>query len=305
MLSTLAEFIKQSTFAKATLYIVIIYFLRQITESLVRTSARLHWTQDQRLKVIGYIRSIAFPLLSVIGVIWLGLHELQSVVSIFAASVAFVIALKELILCLHGYLILVTSYVYQLGDRIELQTWRGDVVNINVFTTTLMEVGTSAGGHQRTGRQISFPNSMLLNYGVINESFVDNFALLMLRIPLNAAEDWQRARSLLLDLAADECESFLDKARRRAQEKARRQGIDFPTVDPQVYVQLETPQQIALLLRVACPLHLRDRLEQAILTRFLERFALRTSPEFRGASQIPPKGTSPPVVKARGEAGFQ
>lgn len=303
-MSTLVEFISQSTLAKATLYIGIIYFLRQITESIVRTSSRLHWTQDQRLKIVGHIRSIAFPLLVVVGVIWLGLHELQSVVSIFAASVAFVIALKELILCLHGYVILVTSYVYQLGDRIELQTMRGDVVNINVFTTTLMEVGTSAGGHQRTGRQISFPNSLLLNYSVANESFVDNFALLMLRVPMSAAEDWARAKSLLLEIAQDECAPFLEKARRRAGERARRQGIDFPAVDPQVNLQLEGPQLLALVLRVACPLHLRDQIEQSILTRFLKGFALSGQKVPTQFLELPSK-TASPGVKSRGETGFQ
>ncbi len=275
MIAQLTDFIFASTLAKLALYLIGFVCLRSLAERVVRTSSKLHWPQEKRIKVIGYIRSFGLPGFLVFVVLVLA-NELHSFAATFSLSVAIVITLKELILCVHGYVLLLFNALYRLGDRIEIDKWRGDVVNINVLTTTIMEVGSRGSGHQRTGRQIGFPNSMLLIHFVANESFVDNFALLTLRIPLKSGADWARARAALLEIAHAECGPFLDKARRRAQERAHRQSVDVPTADPQVFLHLDEPDIITLFLRIACPLHQRDRIEQAILTRFLQKISSST-----------------------------
>lgn len=271
MIGQLFNFVFQSTLAKLAIYLIGFLCLRSISERVVRTSTRLPWSQDKRIKVVGYIRSFGWPLFLVFVVLVLA-NEIHSFAATFSLSVAIIISVKELILCLHGYIILLFNALYRLGDRIEIDKWRGDVININMLTTTIMEIGMNGSGHQRTGRQISFANSMLLIHFVANDSFVDNFSLLTLRIPLKAGDDWASARAILLEISQDECASFMDKARRRAQERAHRQSMNFPTADPQVFLQLDEPHIITLGLRLACPLHLRDRIEQSILTRFLQLF---------------------------------
>lgn len=269
MIFQLIDFIFSNSLAKLGLYLVGFICARSLTEKMVRTSSKLNWTQEKRIKVIGYIRSFGLPLFLVF-VLFILANELHSLAATFSLSLAIIISLKELILCLHGSIILLFNALYRLGDRIEIDKWRGDVIDITLLTTTIMEVGSRGSGHQRTGRQIGFPNSMLLIHFVANESFVDNFALLTLRISLKASDDWASARSSLLEIAHEECGPFLDKARRRTQEKAHRQSLDVPTADPQVFLHLDEPERISLSLRIACPLHLRARVEQAILTRFLQ-----------------------------------
>lgn len=258
---------------KVALYLAGLFFLRYVAVGIILTSAKLRWTQEQRLKAIGNIRLVFIPL-ALVGTLLLATNEFKSgAILVFSGSVAIVIAFKELILCLHGYVILLVSKPYQLGDRIEIDHFKGDVIHFNVLTTTLIEVGERGVGHQRTGRQISFPNSHLLAHLAFNETFVDNFALLNIAIPLNIREDLQKAKSLLVEIAQKECSAFLDKVHRRAQERSRRSGIESPAVHPQVFIALQSPEEMRLTLRVACPLHLRNQTEQAIVSTFLDRFS--------------------------------
>jgi small-conductance mechanosensitive channel len=61
---------------------------------------------------------------------------------------------------------------YRVGDRIEIEDSRGDVIDVSYLDTTLWEIG---GRHLSTdhpsGRLIKFPNAKVLNNAVINYSW--------------------------------------------------------------------------------------------------------------------------------------
>lgn len=69
-----------------------------------------------------------------------------------------------------------------------------------------------------------------------------------------------------------ECGPFLDEVREHMQNLEGRYGISTPAPEPRVLVTLPAPEVIHLLLRFPTPDHARDRLEQAILRRFLGEF---------------------------------
>mgnify|MGYP001215256827 CR=1 FL=1 len=58
-----------------------------------------------------------------------------------AIAVALVIATKELILCVSGALIKGGARSFNIGDRIQVKEFRGDVIDQNLLTTTILEVG--------------------------------------------------------------------------------------------------------------------------------------------------------------------
>lgn len=231
------------------------------------------WTTEERLKQIGTLRTV-FSALLVVGLFYIWAEALKAfALSVFAIALAFVVATKELILCLHGYILLLRGGFYQLGDRIEVAGARGDVVSINFLATTVLEVGHGHHGHQKTGRQLSFPNSILLSHFVHNESAFENFAMITLSVPLHFTQDWQLAKAFLLESAQRECEPFLEHARKKMKEIQRKRGIDLPSTDPRVNIDLPNHEEIILHLRVPCPLHLRESVEQAILNRFMDKMA--------------------------------
>lgn len=195
------------------------------------------------------------------------------VVSFIALAVALVIATKELILCLSGAIVRAASKSYAIGDRIDIGGKRGDVVDQDLFTTTLLEIGPGTASHQYTGRAIVLPNSLLLTNPVINETYTQDYTMHVFLIPLNVGEDWQLAEKILLDAARIECGPFLEEARIHMKHLENRQLMDTPTVEPRVTLQIPEAGKVNLLLRIPVPSRRKGRLEQAIMRRFLSEFS--------------------------------
>lgn len=251
------------------LFLLILFFSRHFGEKYIHNPNNGK-SSDQRLRAIGNLRNGLSTIL-VFGILYIWADILSVfALSLFTVALAIVTALKELLMCLHGYILLLRNQFYQLGDRIKIGNAQGDVIDINFLSTTLLEIGQD---HQKTGRQISFANSQLLNRTVHNESTFENFAIVTLSVPLHYSRNWQKARALLLETARIECAPFLKLAAKKISEGQKKLGVSVSSVEPQVSFDLPNHEEVLLLLRIPCPLHLRETVEQAILSRFMEKMS--------------------------------
>ena len=250
--------------------VILIVTTLVVKKLLLRAVLRLDSQQPEvRRRWVVNIRNASLVAMLVgLMMIWAEpLHTLA--VSFIALTVALVIATKELIVCVSGAAVRAVSKSYAVGDRIEIAGKRGDVVDQNLFTMTLLEIGPGQSSHQYTGRAIVVPNSLLLNTPLINETFTHDYVLHVFCIPLTSADDWQRCEQILLEAAQIECSPFLDQARMYMKSIESQHGLDSPTVAPRVTLQLPEPGKINLLLRIPAPSRRKGRLEQAILRRYL------------------------------------
>ena len=250
----------------------VIFFIAKYLAIKAVRYANKPWTAEQRLRLIGYLRSVSFGVL-ILGILFIWGEQLHNfAVSLFAIAFAVVFSIKELLTCLNGALMRFRGNVYNLGDRIELGDFRGDVIDFNLISTTILETGPGANSHNYTGRIVSFPNSMLLGNFITNESFMDHFFLHNIIVPIKLEEDWVWAKELLLKISQDECQPFLDQARKRVKEAARQRSVQLPSVEPRISVRMMKPGEAQIIVRVPAPMHLKGRLEQTILNKFLEKF---------------------------------
>src|SRR5690606_36599322 len=68
-----------------------------------------------------------------------------------------------------GWLYIIFRKPYKIGDRIQLENVRGDVVEANYFDTAILDCsGDYLQNDRRSGRVIYFPNSIVLKSEVIN-----------------------------------------------------------------------------------------------------------------------------------------
>ncbi|MDH5564463.1 MAG: mechanosensitive ion channel family protein [Nitrospirota bacterium] len=209
----------------------------------------------------------------ILGIISIWAPRLQTfAVSIFAVAVALVLATKELIACLSGSGLRMLTKAYSLGDRIEIGGIRGNVVDHNALTTTLLEIGPGQTSHQYTGRAMVLPNSFLFTHPLTNETYTKKFRLHIITIPLTTDDDWKTAEQLLLTAGQEESAPFIKEAERYLKNLEGKLWLDAPSVEPRVTIQLPEPGRINLLLRVPCPTQYPSRLEQAILKKFLSEF---------------------------------
>ena len=281
-------FLEQFLTTKFIATVVLVVLLMGIRYGIARYIRRAprNWTSQQRLKWIGTSR-ILVSVIVLMGVIYLWGETIQGfAVSVFAIAFAIVFSVKELCMCFNGSLVRFRGKSFEVGDRIQIGMIRGDVIETTLLSTTVQEVGKGAANHQYTGRMITFPNNLFLIEAVYNESFLENFHLLHIEVPVKISEDWKEEKKLLLQVAQEEMMPFLEQAKRSVRGFERRLGLEMPSSEPYVTMQMNGPDQVILHLRMASPSHLKERLEQVILSRYLEK---RATPQLRAlkASQEP------------------
>jgi small-conductance mechanosensitive channel len=227
---------------------------------------------DVRRRLVVQIRNV-LGFVFVLGLLFILANELRAfAVSLVAIAVAIVLATKELILCLSGTALRIGANAYTIGDRIEINGVRGNVIDQTFLATTILEIGPGHVTSQYSGRAIVFPNSLLLAHPLINETFMKEYIVHIVTIPLAVTDDWQAAEKILLGIADEACQPFLERAARHMKELEGKNWMDVPSVTPRVSIQIPEPGRVNLLLRIPTPAHRTSRLEQMILRRFLMAF---------------------------------
>jgi len=111
------------------------------------------------------------------------------------AGIAF--ALQEVIASVAGWIALTFSRFYGPGDRIQLGGIKGDVIDIGVLRTTLMEIGDWVQGDLYNGRVVRVANSYVFKEPVYNYSADFPFLWDEIRVPIRFGSDRAEARRLL------------------------------------------------------------------------------------------------------------
>lgn len=95
-----------------------------------------------------------------------------ALVSVGVLSLILGFALQTPITSLIGWIYLLIRQPYRVGDRIQIGSAKGDVIDVSYLDTTLWEVGGPYLSTQHpSGRVIKFPNSLVLNETVYNYSW--------------------------------------------------------------------------------------------------------------------------------------
>lgn len=283
------DYIRNLVFSVAL--IAVLMLIRFIVNRIV--TPRMASAEERRRWLSGSRNTIALLLVLGLAAVWANaIHSF--VISIIALAAALVIATKELILCLSGSFVRTVGGSYTLGDRIEWGAVRGDVIDISLFTTTLLEVGPGPSFHMPTGRTIIVPNSKLLDTPVFNESKTGKYVVHTLRIPLELSADLERAQQAALDSIHAVCQDYLEAAREwMGGLEHTHNFIHTPSAEPRVYLHLADANRIEMLLRFPSPVRRQGRIEQAILRRFLSTYLQRSVPLHVQATT---PGAEPPLL---------
>jgi small-conductance mechanosensitive channel len=188
-------------------------------------------------KVTGYAVN-ALAVLLITG-IWLEhVGNLSVALGILGAGLAF--ALQEVIGSIAGWVTVLTGRPFTLGDRIETGGIRGDVVDISVLRTTLMEIGNWLGGDHNTGRIVTVSNAFIFKEPLFNYSRHLHYVWDEVKLPITYESDWQQAVAIMT--AAVQQHPLYQKLLPLAQEQRRRARRQFvikiTPLDPRIFVKL-------------------------------------------------------------------
>ncbi len=109
------------------------------------------------------------------------------------AGIAF--ALQEVIVSVAGWAALSFGAFYRPGDRVKLGGIDGDVIDVGVVRTTLMETGEWVAGDLYNGRVVRVANSFAFKAPVIDYSADFPFLWDELEIPIRYGSDWKAAEA--------------------------------------------------------------------------------------------------------------
>jgi len=201
-------------------------------------------------------------------VIWAS--EIYSlIISIAAIAAALAIATKEVILCYGGSFYRFFTHPFSVGDRILIGDLRGDVVEIGLLGTQILEVGPKDLTHQYTGRLVTVPNAKFLSTDIFNETYSNDYILHTFIVKIKANKHWEKELTRLLNVAQKHCDQYIEKAKHHFHQISIKRQLEAPFIEPRVNIKLKDTESLQLLVRVTVPVNERGRIEQEIIKDYL------------------------------------
>lgn len=126
------------------------------------------------------------------------LGGLTVALGVAGAGIAF--ALQEVIASFAGWLAIMFGGFYKSGDRVQLGGITGDVMDIGVLRTTIMETGQWVNGDLYNGRIVLVANSFVFKEPVYNYSGDFPFLWDEIKLPFSYGSDYEKAKEILLSV---------------------------------------------------------------------------------------------------------
>jgi small-conductance mechanosensitive channel len=245
----------------------IVYFLFWVLfDELVTSRVRDSKTRYSLRKVFSVLGVAAF--LIVLVAIWI--VETQNILitlGLIGAAVAF--AIQDVFKNFIGGLMIFINGLYRAGDRIEINQKFGDVIDIGVFYTTLMETREWVPGDQVTGRLTIIPNGVVLTGALENYTRDFDFIWDEITLPITYDSDWNHAASVILEIVRRETRLVRENAQRIMEKLEGKYYFTQRSLEPAIFITL-TDNWISFGIRYATEVRsrrvLHDRLSRIILS---------------------------------------
>lgn len=153
-------------------------------------------------------------------------------------SAAIVIALQDVCAAVAGWVVIMTGTKFRIGDRIEIDGDCGDVIDIDLLRTTILEVNKGIDADHPTGRVIVLPNSFVLKGKVFNASHGHPFIWRRQVFTFTYETPWRDAEAMLQRVVAEETAADFEEARFAARQMERRYGVSDAEYVPKMIVRL-------------------------------------------------------------------
>jgi len=221
-------------------------------------------------KVIRY--TLTAVSLIIIYTIWVDqIGDFSVALGILAAGLAF--ALQEIIGSFAGWITIISGTPFKIGDRIETGGIKGDVVDIGILRTTIMEIGNWLDGDHNTGRLVTLSNAFIFKEPLFSYSVHLHYIWDEIRIPIPYGSDWQQAMLIMSNAVTQHSayQDLLPKAERQRLELRKKIAVKITPLEPRIFVKLtDNWIQLGLVYPVDTDLRrvLRSEINQTLLEEF-------------------------------------
>ena len=239
-----------------------------VEEAIVRRIAdgRMRYTVRKATSLL----AIALTLVIVLRIFIPNPEALLVAYGLMGAGVA--IALQDLFKNFAGSITLFLSGSFSVGDRVEINGVYGDVVDIGLFYSTLLEIREWVAGDQATGRLLSVPNGAVLSGVVKNYTKHHPFLWDEIQVVITNDSDWRAAMHILGTLAFTKTEPTIEVGRESLAHLRQQYYIDARNLEPAVYME-DHENGTQLSLRYVVEAHERRQVNHELWEEISDAFA--------------------------------
>lgn len=264
---------RDSSLGGAVLTAALVVGLFIVSWIVNRLAARGFDDAEQRFNARRIVRAV-MGFVAVLGliVIWQPLGgNLAPTLGLATAGLAF--AMQEAIGAVAGWFNITFGSIFRVGDRVQMGGVQGDVIDISLLKTRLMEIGDDAhttwvGGRQYTGRVVTVSNKATFTHPVYNYSSFFEYIWEEVEVAIPHHGDWRGASRVLEE-----------EARRQATSEGAREAMDavrqrFPVpeteVEPRVFASADETY-MRLAVRFVVPVRTARSVKDDITRRIHHR----------------------------------
>ncbi len=251
--------------AVALVVVVVAVKVLQGTAARYLKEAETRYRVRKFIALVGYLAG-AFALATVFSD---KLGGLTVALGVAGAGIAF--ALQEVIASVAGWLAIFFGGFFKTGDRVQLGGTVGDVIDIGVLRTTLMECGQWVKGDLYTGRVVRVANSFVFKEPVFNYSGEFPFLWDEIVVPVKYGSDLKRARAILEHVAEEQLGDYARGASQAWSRLVQRFAIEDARVEPMVTL-VANDNWVEFTLRYVVEYKRRRLTKDALFTRILAEF---------------------------------
>jgi len=227
-------------------------------------------------KSVFYIGTILC--VAIVSAFWLkNLRMLTVVISVIGAGL--MVAMADVILSIAGWFLILVRRPFDAGDRIQIGDVKGDVIDIRLFQTSLLEIGGWVKEDQSTGRVVHVPNSLLFKTPVFNYTRGFEFLWDEIKLIVTFESNWKKAEEIILRHAQKESEAVGKAVDKRIKKMAEQYLIFYDKLTPIVYTKV-VDNGVELSLRYLTEVKRRRSQEDALARRILDDFGKESDINF-------------------------
>lgn len=217
--------------ASIFILIIVVYIVVKILQKASYKVVKDNASKYKFNKLINFLGYVIFA----IGIIYIFNAKLSGIgtaLGVAGAGIAF--ALQEVIVSVAGYITVFSSNFYKVGDRVQLGGIKGDVIDIGLLRTTLMQIGDWVNGDLYNGKMVRVANSFVFKEPVYNYSGDFPFLWDELTIPVKTTSDYKYALKMLENILEKEVGDFARTSQEAWNQMIGKYSVENARVKPMV-----------------------------------------------------------------------
>jgi len=249
--------------------IVFILLCSLICDAIVRklmTRPSLDRRQTQTLRSILELAIQVVGGILILLVIFGSPKETPTILGLTTAALT--IALQDFILAFLGWFVLMSKNGIRVGDWVEINGVGGEVTDVGLFTTSLLETGTLEDKGHPTGRRITFMNGFAIRGQYFNFSTSGQWMWDEISLTIPASEDMTKIVERIHQVVVEETEKNARLAEQEWKRSAHGNGLSRFSAAPVVNLRPSSSGigiQVRYVTRASERFELRNRLYQRVV----------------------------------------